>query len=212
MTLDQYLVAKSGAEPDILRELARQTHLRVTQPRMLSGAVEGQFLAILISMVAPRRVLEIGTYTGYSTIAMARALSGEGKIVTIEIDDELEAISSEFFAKSGLQDRIVQYFGAALDVMNSQLNEQFDFVFIDANKREYNEYYNMLFDKHLVGSGSVIVADNTLWSGKVLLEVTDCKDLQTEAIKAFNTLVSDDTRVEKVMIPLRDGVTIIRVK
>ncbi|MEG2527299.1 MAG: O-methyltransferase [Mucinivorans sp.] len=212
MTLDQYLVAKSGAEPDILRELARQTHLRVTQPRMLSGAVEGQFLAILISMVAPRRVLEIGTYTGYSTIAMARALSGEGKIVTIEIDDELEAISSEFFAKSGLQDRIVQYFGAALDVMKSQLNEQFDFVFIDANKREYKEYYNMLFDKHLVGSGSVIVADNTLWSGKVLLEVTDCKDLQTEAIKAFNTLVSDDTRVEKVMIPLRDGVTIIRVK
>ncbi|MEG0466763.1 MAG: O-methyltransferase [Mucinivorans sp.] len=212
MTIDQYLEEKSGAEPEILSDLARQTHLRVTQPRMLSGAVEGRLLSLITSMLDPQKVLEIGTYTGYSTLSMAMSLNADAKIVTIEIDDELQSIQNEFFEKSGLRPKIEQHFGAALEVLARFVNEKFDLVFIDANKREYLEYYNILFDRKLVASGSVIIADNTLWSGKVLLDVIDRKDTQTQAIKVFNDFVAHDTRVEKVMLPLRDGITIIRVK
>lgn len=211
MTIEEYIVAKSSAEPAVLSELVRQTHLRVPQPRMLSGALQGQLLQIITAIVAPRRVLEVGTFTGYSTISIALALPDGAKIETIEIDDELESIASEFFVKAGVTARIEQHFGAALQVMSS-MSGVFDLVFLDADKREYLEYYNTLFDKNLVGQGSVILADNTLWSGKVLLEVVDRKDQQTEAIKSFNDFVASDPRVEKVLLPLRDGLTLIRVK
>lgn len=211
MTIDKYIEDKSSAQAEVLTELVRQTHLRVTQPRMLSGAVQGQLLGMLTSIVKPNRVLEIGTFTGYSTISMALALSDVSTIDTIEIDDELEAIASEFFVKSGCRDKIRQHFGAALEVMQT-LDYRYDMVFMDADKREYTAYYSMLFERSMVGSGSLILADNTLWSGKVLDEITDRRDGQTIGIKEFNDFVRDDQRVEKVLLPLRDGLTIIRVK
>lgn len=211
MTVDQYIVDKSSAEPDVLVDLVRQTHLRVAQPRMLSGALQGRFLAMITEIINPRTVLEIGTFTGYSTIAIALALGENSSITTIEIDDELECIASEFFEKAACKDKITQLFGAALDIM-ATLKDSFDLVFIDADKRQYTEYYNLLFDHRLVHSGSVILADNTLWSGKVLAENVDRKDTQTIAIQQFNDMIANDQRVEKVLLPLRDGLTMIRVK
>lgn len=212
MTIDEYITAKSNAEPEVLHELVRQTHLRVTQPRMLSGAVQGEFLAMIVRMLKPQRVLEFGTFTGYSTIAMALALGDKAKIVTMEVDDELEAIASEFIAWAGVSDKVEQHFGEALKIIEKIEREAFDLVFIDADKREYLQYYNRLFELGLVRSGSIILADNTLWSGKVLLEVEDRKDHQTREIKVFNDFVSTDSRVDKVILPLRDGLTVISVK
>lgn len=210
--IDQYIEAKSNAEPAILSELVRQTHLRVTQPRMLSGAVQGELLAMIVRMLRPQRVLEFGTFTGYSTIAMALALGEGAKIITMEVDDELEAIASEFITRAGVRDKVEQRFGEALKLVEQIESEVFDLVFIDADKREYLQYYNSLFDLSLVRSGSIILADNTLWSGKILLEIEDDKDKQTKEIKVFNDFVAADNRVDKVILPLRDGLTIIRVK
>lgn len=212
ITIDQYIEAKSNAEPAVLRELVRQTHLRVTQPRMLSGAVQGELLAMIVRMLQPHRVLEFGTFTGYSTIAMAMALGDGAKIITMEIDDELEAIASEFIARAGVRGKVEQLFGEALELIEQIEGEVFDLVFIDADKREYLQYYNRLFELNLVSIGSVILVDNTLWSGKVLLEIDDHKDNQTKEIKVFNDFVSEDERVDKVILPLRDGLTVIRVK
>lgn len=212
ITIDQYIEAKSNSEPDVLRELVRQTHLRVTQPRMLSGAVQGELLAMIVRMLRPHRVLEFGTFTGYSTISIALALGDGAKIITMEIDDELEAIASEFIVRAGVRGKVEQLFGEALELIEQIEGEVFDLVFIDADKREYLQYYNRLFELNLVSVGSVILVDNTLWSGKVLLEIDDHKDNQTKEIKAFNDFVSEDERVDKVILPLRDGLTVIRVK
>ncbi len=208
--LDQYILDSSSPEPAVLTELQRQTTLRVVNPRMSSGHLQGRLLAMLVSIVKPQRVLELGTFTGYATISMAESLCEGAKIYTIEIDDELEDIAAEFFEKAGVVDKVVQCIGDATEVIGS-LDEVFDMVFIDADKRQYIEYYNQLFELGRVKSGSLILADNTLWDGKVVEEISP-KDKQTRGIVDFNKMVALDPRVEKVMLPLRDGLTLIKVK
>ncbi len=206
-----YIDQHSSREPEVLSELVRQTYLRVTNPRMISGNVQGRLLAMLIEMSGAKRVLEIGTFTGYATISMALAMEPlEGKLITIEVDDELYGIASEFIERAGVGRVVEQRVGDALRVIET-LSGEFDMVFIDADKREYCNYYEMLFARGLVRSGSIIVADNTLWDGKVLHEIRR-GDSQTAGIVEFNTMVATDGRVERVMLPLRDGLTLIRVK
>ncbi len=206
--IDRYILDHIDEEDPILAELDRETHLKVLSARMLSGHLQGQILTLISKMIQPQNILELGTFTGYSAICLARGLKKGGKLITIEMDDELESFAKKYFKKAGLEDRIEQRIGAALEII-PELKEQFDLVFIDADKREYVHYYNMLIDR--MESGSYILADNTLWSGKVLNE-PKADDFQTVGIIEFNKLLKNDIRVEKVILPLRDGMTLIRKK
>ncbi len=206
--IDKYILSHIDSEDEILKELARETYLKVLGARMLSGHLQGQVLTMLSKMIQPKNILEIGTFTGYSAICLAKGLKEGGKLFTIEIDDELESFAGKYFEKSGFGDRIIQKIGSALKIIPT-LNETFDLVFIDADKREYPAYYESVFEK--VNSGGYIFADNILWSGKVLSEPSS-DDEQTMGIIAFNRLIKNDDRVEKVILPLRDGMTIIRKK
>ncbi len=208
--LDQYISDMSSPQGELLHELERETYLRVINPRMISGHIQGKLLEMLVRMLRPRRILEIGTFTGYSAISMAMGLEEGAVIDTFEIDDELEMIAADFFERSGLSNKIRQHIGSALDLA-PQLGEQYDLVFIDGDKREYTAYYEMLFEHNLVHSNSFILADNILWYGKVVEEVAR-KDKQTQEIIAFNEYVRNDSRVENVILPLRDGINLIRVK
>ena len=164
-SLEQYIHSHTSPEEELLKELDRQTHLRVLQPRMLSGHVQGRLLEMLVRMMRPRRVLEIGTFTGYSALCIAAGMDEDTELHTIEVDDELESIASSFFERSEHRDKIHQHIGSALDIA-PRLGGIFDLVFIDGDKREYKAYYNMLMDTPLVESGSIFIADNILWSGK----------------------------------------------
>lgn len=206
--LDDYILNHIEPQDEVLKELDRETHLKVLGARMISGHLQGQVLTMLSKMIRPENILEIGTFTGYSAICLAKGLTDNGKLITIEVDDELESMARKYFEKAGIQDKIEQRIGAALDVIPT-LTETFDIVFMDADKREYVAYYHQVFDK--VKNGGYIIADNTLWSGKVLKEPAP-DDEQTQGIIAFNTLIRNDVRVEKVILPLRDGMTIIRKK
>ncbi len=206
--LDKYILDHIEPEDEVLRELDRETHLNVLGARMISGHLQGQVLTAISKMIQPKTILEIGTFTGYSAICLAKGLQKNGKLITIEIDDELENMASRYFEKAGLQNKISQRIGSAIEII-PQLIEQFDLVFIDADKREYSTYYHLVFDK--IKSGGYIIADNTLWSGKVLDKPAP-DDFQTKGVIEFNTLVKNDKRVEKVILPLRDGMTIIRKK
>jgi len=206
--IDRYILDHIDEEDPVLNELDRETHLKVLGARMLSGHLQGQILTMISKMIQPTTILELGTFTGYSAISLAKGLKEGGKLITIEVDDELEALAKKYFKKAGLEDRIEQRIGSALEII-STLSEKFDLVFIDANKREYVQYYELLIDK--IESGSYILADNTLWSGKVLDE-PKADDLQTKGIIEFNNMLKNDHRVEKVILPLRDGMTLIRKK
>jgi len=206
--LDDYILNHIEPQDEVLKELDRETHLKVLGARMISGHLQGQVLTMLSKMIRPENILEIGTFTGYSAICLAKGLTDNGKLITIEVDDELESMARKYFEKAGIQDKIEQRIGAALDIIPT-LTETFDIVFMDADKREYVAYYHQVFDK--VKNGGYIIADNTLWSGKVLKEPAP-DDEQTQGIIAFNTLIRNDERVEKVILPLRDGMTIIRKK
>lgn len=209
--LERYIIDHISPEDPVLTELDRQTHLRVIQPRMLSGHLQGRLLEMFTAMVRPQYVLELGTFTGYSAIAMARGLERpEAVLHTVEVNDELYDFAAEYIERAGLRDRIVQHIGPALEVV-PQLGLVFDLVFIDADKREYPDYFRMLLDGGWVRSGSIILADNVLWSGKVVEEVAR-NDRQTLGLLEFNRIVRDDPRVDQVIVPLRDGLTIIRVK
>ena len=208
--IDQYIEAMSSPQGELLHELERETYLRVINPRMISGHIQGKFLEMLVRMLRPKRILEIGTFTGYSALSMAMGLEEDGVIDTCEVDDELEMIAADFFERSGLGHKIRQHIGSALEVVPS-LGEQYELVFIDGDKREYTAYYEMLFKHNLVHSNSFILADNILWYGKVVEEVGR-KDKQTQEIIAFNDYVRNDDRVENVILPLRDGINLIRVK
>lgn len=209
--LERYILDHISPEDPVLAELDRQTHLRMIQPRMLSGHWQGRLLEMFVRMVDPLYVLELGTFTGYSAIAMARGLSRQGaELHTVEIDDELQDFATRYIERAGLRERIVQHIGPALEVVPA-LGRVFDLVFIDADKREYPDYYRMLMEGGWVRSGSIILADNVLWSGKVA-DLPKKNDRQTQGILTFNRMVRDDPRVEQVMVPLRDGLTIIRVK
>jgi predicted O-methyltransferase YrrM len=206
--LDNYILDHIDDEDEILTELDRETNLKVLGARMISGHLQGQVLTMLSKMIRPVSILELGTFTGYSAICLAKGLQNGGKLITIEIDDELEMLAQNYFEKAGLQDKIEQRIGSAIDII-PQLNDKFDLVFMDADKREYLTYYNLLIDK--LKSGAYIIADNTLWNGKVL-DTPNSDDYQTKGILEFNALVKNDKRVEKVILPLRDGMTVIRVR
>ena len=208
--LERYIDQHITPEDPLLTALDRETHMRVIQPRMISGHLQGKLLEILVRMLAPKRILEIGTFTGYSAICMAKGLDKGGELHTIEIDDELEDIAAKYFREAEVQmdGRIVQHIGSALDIAPTL--GKFDLIFIDGDKREYPQYYRMVMET-AVHSGSYILADNILWYGKVT-EPTPANDRFTEGIKEFNRMFVEDDRVENVILPLRDGLNLIRVK
>lgn len=208
--LEQYVETMSSPEDELLRELERETYLRVINPRMISGHIQGKFMEMLVRMLRPRRILEIGTFTGYSALCMAAGLDDGGIIDTCEIDDELEEMILGFFNRSRHGSKIRLHIGSALEIAPT-LGERYDLVFMDGDKREYTAYYNMLMDNGLVGSGSFILADNILWYGKVVEPVAK-GDRQTQAIVDFNRMIREDERVENVIVPIRDGINLIRVK
>ena len=208
--LERYIRNLSSPEDALLAELESESNQRVVQPQMVSGHVQGKFLEMLTRMIAPRKVLEIGTFTGYATLCFAAGMPEGGVIDTIEIEDELEGIQSEFFARSPHGAKIRRHTGSALDVVPG-LGECYDLVFIDGDKREYPDYYRMLMEGGHLHSGSYILADNILWYGKVTEQNIKPSDLQTRGIVEFNQMVREDDRVENVIIPIRDGINLIRV-
>lgn len=208
--LDQYIESMSSPEDALLHELERETYLRVLNPRMISGHIQGKLLEMIVRMIRPQRILEIGTFTGYSALSMAAGLPEGGVIDTCEVDDELEMMILDFFSRSAHESKLRLHIGSALEIA-PQLGEVYDLVFLDGDKREYTAYYNMLFDNNLVKSGSWIMADNILWYGKVVEPVAK-GDKQTQGIIDFNAAVAADPRVENVILPIRDGINLIRVK
>lgn len=205
--LDEYIAAHSSPEGEYLYSLYRATNVEILNPHMASGHVQGRFLKLLVKMIRPKRILEIGTYTGYSAICMAEGLDNDGKLYTYEVDDELEDFTRRWIEGSPVADKIIFTIGSALEKVPT-LGETFDLVFIDGNKREYIDYYEMSL-RHLSRNGWII-ADNTLWDGHIIDPTY--KDAQTNGLRAFNDYVHNDNRVEEVILPLRDGLTIIRKK
>ena len=207
MTLDEYILQHIDAEGDYLHALWRDTQLRLSYGQMASGHLQGRLLKMLIEMIKPQKVLELGTFSGYATLCMAEGLPQKAEIHTFEVFDENEDFLRKWFEGSAYKDKIHLHIGDALQLV-PQMEGGWDFAFIDADKREYVAYYEMLLP--LMRPGGFIVADNTLWYGHVLEEARE-SDAQTLGVQAFNDLVASDPRVEKVILPLRDGLTIIRV-
>ncbi|MDR3246094.1 MAG: class I SAM-dependent methyltransferase [Prevotellaceae bacterium] len=202
-----YISAHSSPEDSLLQELTRTTHLHAMQARMLSGHIQGKFLELISKMIAPSNILEIGTFTGYSAICLAKGLNSNGILHTIDIDDELRYIAEDFIARSSVSDKVKLYTGDALQIV-PQMDIVFDLVFIDGDKREYTAYYNAVIEK--IRKGGYIIADNVLWSGKVLDEVK-LNDKFTIELLAFNDFIQNDPRVENLLLPVRDGMMIMRV-
>jgi len=205
--LEEYILAHIDSEPELLRELNRDAHVNLLHPRMISGHLQGRLLKMITQMINPHRVLEIGTYTGYSAMCIAEGLQETGELHTIEIDDEMEGFINKYLNRFEYRDKIKLYFDDALNIIPKFEDESFDFVFIDADKRSYSEYFSLVFNK--VRIGGFILADNTLWAGKVVQDV-ESNDWQTKGIIQFNELLQKDNRIEKVIIPIRDGLTLIR--
>lgn len=212
--LERYIHDLSEPEEALLHELDHETNLRAIAPRMISGHIQGRLLEMLVRMLRPRRVLEIGTFTGYSALSMAAGLEDGAELHTVEVDDELEEFIRSYFDRSEHGHKIRLHIGSALEIA-PKLGGEFDLVFIDGDKREYPAYYRMLMGddngKPLVHSGSVLIADNILWSGKVVQPVAH-NDRHTQALIEFNRLVTDDPRVVNVILPLRDGLNLIRIR
>ncbi|MCG8306556.1 MAG: O-methyltransferase [Cytophagales bacterium] len=205
--IEQYIDQHTSPASGILHKIERETYVKSIYPRMLSGKVQGKFLRMVSNMIKPTNILEVGTFTGYSAVSLAEGLGNNGRLYTIEINEELKLQNEAYFEEADMADKIVAYFGNALDII-PQLGIQFDLVFIDADKINYCRYYELCMDK--VKTGGFILADNVLWSGKVLMEKISKTDKDTLAVKKFNELVQNDKRVENVMIPLRDGLTLIQ--
>mgnify|MGYP000960638047 FL=1 len=206
--IEDYVVKHTQNEPQILKELSKETWQKVLNPRMLSGDFQGRVLSMLSKLVQPKSVLEIGTYTGYSALCIAEGLHPEGIIHTIDKNEELYSLQEKYFKKSGYQNQIQQYVGNALDIIPT-MNTTFDLVFIDADKSNYINYFHLIMEK--MNSGGIILSDNVLWSGKVIEELNE-KDMDTKVLLAYNTLLNSDDRLETVLLPIRDGLTISRVK
>lgn len=204
--INAYAEASTSPESELLYQLNRNTHAQIMAPRMLSGHMQGRFLSMISWMIRPRRVLEIGTYTGYSALCLAEGLADDGLLITIDHNEEIEAFARSYWQKSPLNDKIDFRLGSALDIIPT-LNETFDLVFIDADKRNNSAYFDLIFDK--VRPGGFILADNVLWSGKVV-ELVKPSDLDTQAVLAFNEKVQNDSRVENVLLPVRDGIMMMR--
>lgn len=206
--IDQYVVNHSQKEPQVLQELSKETWQKVLNPRMLSGAFQGRVLSMISKIIQPKKVLEIGTYTGYSAICMAEGLRKGGIIHTIDKNEELEDLQNKYFEKSGYKQQIKQYFGDALEIIPS-FREKFDLVFIDADKSNYPNYFHLIIDK--MNKGGIILSDNVLWSGKVV-ERLNPKDVDTSSLLSYNHLLNSDSRIETILLPLRDGLAVSRVK
>ena len=208
MTLSEYIEQHSSPESTVLQQITRSTHLEVINPRMLSGHVQGRVLSMLSQMIRPKRILELGTFTGYSALCLAEGLTEDGRLITLEHNDEMENSIRRNFALSPLGEKIELVIGDAKEVLeNFEFGGDFDLVFIDADKKEYCDYLDLVLP--LVREGGWILADNTLWDGHIVDPAYD-KDKQTVALRAFNDKVAQDERLEKVILPLRDGLTIIR--
>ncbi|MBG0858809.1 MAG: O-methyltransferase [Bacteroidales bacterium] len=205
--LEKYILEHTSPEDPVLEDLYRQTHIKFVNPNMAAGHLQGKLLEFLSMMIRPEFILEIGTFTGYSAICLAKGLKPGGKLFTIEINDELKEFSLSYFIKTGLESRIVQLIGRAQDLV-PEMEQTFDLVYIDADKREYKEYYNIIIRK--IRPGGFIIADNTLWGGKVLDK--SAKDQQTRGIIEFNEMIRRQNNIEKMILPLRDGVMLIRVR
>jgi caffeoyl-CoA O-methyltransferase len=206
--ISEYCLKHSDKEDALLHEISRQTHLKTTQPRMLSGHLQGSFLSVISLLARPACILEIGTFTGYSALCLAKGLQPNGRLITIDTNPETSLLAKDFFSRSAYKDRIEFILGNAAEVIPA-LPYDLDLVFIDADKKNYALYYDLVFDK--VRTDGLLMADNVLWSGKIL-DLKKNNDADTLAIDAFNKKITADTRVEKLMLPLRDGVTLIRKK
>lgn len=207
--LEDYILDHIDSEPENLKKLARDVNVYLLYPRMCSGHLQGRILKMLTTMIAPRRVLELGTYAGYSALSIAEGLREDAHLHTIEIDDEMEDFIRQRFNESPYGHRITLHIGNAVDIIPSLGDEPWDMIFIDANKRSYIDYYRMLLPR--LRSGGYILTDNTLWDGKVT-DPQHNHDAQTRGIMDFNDLIASDPAVERVILPLRDGLTIIRKK
>jgi len=203
--LDQYLHSHSSPEDPVLEDLYRQTHIRFVNPNMTSGHLQGKFLEMISKMINPENILEIGTFTGYSAICLSKGLKPGGKLFTIEINDELNSFAHSYFQKAKVETSITQLTGNALEII-PDFNLMFDLVFIDGDKREYCEYYKLIIDK--VKPGGFIIADNVLWGGKAI--ENDTSDPQTKGVIDFNEMIREQKNIENVMIPVRDGLMLIR--
>lgn len=201
-----YAEAHSSPETELLRQLNRNTRAHVMAPRMLSGHLQGRFLAMVAQMIRPRRILEIGTYTGYSALCLAEGLTDDGRLITIDHNEELESVARSYWRQSPLNDKIDLRVGSAADIIPT-LGEIFDLVFIDADKQSNALYFDLIFDK--LRPGGVVLADNVLWSGKVVDESLSA-DQDTAAVRSFNQKIQNDPRVENVLLPIRDGIMLIR--
>ena len=206
--LENYANIHSQEEPALLRALSRETHLRVLQPRMLSGHLQGRFLSLLSKLIRPKYILEIGTFTGYATLCLAEGLAPEGLLHTIEVNEELEELQNKYFAKSPYREQIVQHFAPALEVIPT-LETGIDIAFIDADKKNYLNYLDAVLSK--MSRGGVILSDNVLWSGKVV-EPLKGSDKHTQILMEYNRRLATDPRLETVLLPIRDGISIARVK
>lgn len=203
--LDEYILSHSDEEGTLLSALNRDANVNLLRPRMLSGHLQGRILKMFCRMLRPHRILEIGTYTGYATLCLAEGIEDDALVHTLEINDEMEDFIMKYLSRSPHKDKVKLHFGDALEII-PQIDETFDLVFIDADKRLYAEYYDLVFPK--VRPGGLILADNTLWDGKVVEEVHS-SDKQTAGILSFNDKIKADDRIEKVILPLRDGLTMI---
>lgn len=206
--IDNYVVAHSQEEPKILQELTKETWQKVLNPRMISGAYQGRILSMISKLIQPKNVLEIGTFTGYSALSIAEGLPKDGTLFTIDRNEELAELQQKYFNKSRYTKQLKSYVGNALEIIPT-LHQKFDLVFIDADKSNYTNYFHLIIDK--MNSGGIILSDNVLWYGKVA-EQAELKDTDTIALQAYNTLLNTDDRIETVMLPIRDGLTISRVK
>lgn len=205
--LEQYIEKHSATEPEILQQLTKETYQKILLPRMLSGHFQGRVLSMLSKILNPKHILELGTYTGYATLCLAEGLKSDGTIDTIDINEELEDIQQKYFGASEFKDQIIQHIGNALDIVPT-LNKKFDLVFIDADKENYINYWNLIVP--MMNKGGIILSDNVLWSGKVLEEVQK-NDKSTPILLEYNKMVNEDPRVETVLLPIRDGLTVSRV-
>jgi predicted O-methyltransferase YrrM len=203
--LEEYIVDHSTHEDPVLEDLYRQTHIRFVNPNMACGHIQGKFLEMISRMINPSYILEIGTFTGYSAICLAKGLKPDGMLITVEANDELTEFTQSYFTKAGAASKITAITGRLQDIATT-MNEEFDLAYIDGDKREYIEYYNLIIDK--VRPGGFIIADNVLWGGKVFDIST--KDPQTQGIIEFNEMISRQKNIENIILPIRDGVMLIR--
>ncbi len=206
--LDLYIARHSEDEPTLLAELNKETHQKILKPRMLSGHFQGRVLSMISKLIQPKNILEIGTYTGYATLCLAEGISTDGVIDTIDNNEELVDFQKKYFEKSAYSKQIHTHLGNALDIIPT-LDKKYDLVFIDADKENYINYFHLILPK--MNSGGVILSDNVLWSGKILQEVKG-NDKATQTLLAYNTLLKENDKIETVLLPIRDGLTLSRVK